>query len=623
VGNSWNYYWSGYSVRLLAGGTVIAEDNNTLWPDYMLWVTSTVVYTYDPGDSGLVGQPLEIRLLNLGIDVDGRPGETVGVEFDNVTLSYVAGAEPGITIPVDPNSDLAAANALANPGDTILFAEGIYDITSQIEIKDGVTYQGAGPGLTIIDGNDTTRAFVGWGDRSFNEDNENANDSGPKDWVLEGMTIQNCVADTNDRFSYTGAAYNLKTNFVTLDVNESGGLDSNEANGQVGGIRLAGADGTEGNEDDDLHRFVHIDVDASGEISAAELDAQLLVHEDEFGDQAGDGGAIFIGNQAVGTIQNCDFLANHTPVEGDGDDGGAINITGLSIITINDCWFDGNYACSPTGVAEDGADGDGGHIKVQGSSASALTPGTTLIANNCVFLNGRAEDDAGAVQSNGDGSVVRLDSCWFEGNTSWDNGNVCQFADSKQHEVTVTNCVFINNITIPDNSPDRMIETKRNSKFINCTFVGNIQEDQDLIYNNTNTEDTDGDGVDDETADVTQVINCIFANNVVGSGDDILGSRNADFTIAATNCLFFGNTLQNGNAADNTQRPAEETGSILDDPLLDTEYVPGAGSPAIDAGLDLATIGITLLTDYNGAARPQGAAFDIGAFEVVAAPPAE
>jgi len=48
VGNSYAYYWSGYSVQLLAGGTVIAEDNNTWWPeDYMLWDTSTVEYSYD------------------------------------------------------------------------------------------------------------------------------------------------------------------------------------------------------------------------------------------------------------------------------------------------------------------------------------------------------------------------------------------------------------------------------------------------------------------------------------------------------------------------------------------------------------------------------------------------
>jgi hypothetical protein len=90
IGNSWYYYFSGYSVQLLAGGVVIAEDNDTLWPDYYKWATSAVVYTYDPADSALVGQPLEIRLLNLGLDKDSPPAdEVVGVEFDNVSLSYV------------------------------------------------------------------------------------------------------------------------------------------------------------------------------------------------------------------------------------------------------------------------------------------------------------------------------------------------------------------------------------------------------------------------------------------------------------------------------------------------------------------------------------------------------
>jgi len=85
VGNSWAYYYSGYSVQLLAGGTVIAEDYDSVWPDYMLWDTSTVEYAYKVADSGLVGEPLEIRLLNLGLDKD--PSDTVGVEFDNVILT--------------------------------------------------------------------------------------------------------------------------------------------------------------------------------------------------------------------------------------------------------------------------------------------------------------------------------------------------------------------------------------------------------------------------------------------------------------------------------------------------------------------------------------------------------
>ena len=94
MGNSYFYYFAGYSVQLLAGGTVIAEDNDTLWPEYQKWATSTVQYTYDSADSALVGQPLEIRLLNLGLDKDNPPDNTVGVEFDNVTLSYVNGTEP-------------------------------------------------------------------------------------------------------------------------------------------------------------------------------------------------------------------------------------------------------------------------------------------------------------------------------------------------------------------------------------------------------------------------------------------------------------------------------------------------------------------------------------------------
>jgi len=103
VGNSWEYYYSGYSVQLLAGGIVIAEDYDTVWPDYMLWATSTVAYTYDPADSALVGQPLEIRLLNLGLDKDNPPaGDVVGVEFDNVILTSVtAPTAPDVYAGVD------------------------------------------------------------------------------------------------------------------------------------------------------------------------------------------------------------------------------------------------------------------------------------------------------------------------------------------------------------------------------------------------------------------------------------------------------------------------------------------------------------------------------------------
>ncbi len=97
VGNAYDYYFPGYAVQLLAGGTVIAEDNNTLHPAWEEWATSTVGYSYDPVHAALVGQPLEIRLLALGLDPEGG-GTDVEVEFDNVRLTALSSAavpEPG------------------------------------------------------------------------------------------------------------------------------------------------------------------------------------------------------------------------------------------------------------------------------------------------------------------------------------------------------------------------------------------------------------------------------------------------------------------------------------------------------------------------------------------------
>ncbi len=64
----------------------------------------------------------------------------------------------------------------------------------------------------------------------------------------------------------------------------------------------------------------------------------------------------------------------------------------------------------------------------------------------------------------------------------------------------------------------------------------------------------------------------------------------------------------------------QDSNSIHADPLLNADLTLQPASPCIDAGKSLTTV----QTDYNGTARPQGAAYDIGAFEAPAwlvAPP--
>lgn len=78
----------GYRVELLAGGSVIASDNNTLAPAEGEFLTSTVTFTTgaNPG-SGSLG----IRLLNLN-------GPGIEVNFDDVRLDATAVPEPSAVV---------------------------------------------------------------------------------------------------------------------------------------------------------------------------------------------------------------------------------------------------------------------------------------------------------------------------------------------------------------------------------------------------------------------------------------------------------------------------------------------------------------------------------------------
>ncbi len=116
VGNT-DYYaaFPGYRIELLAGGalgppadsypgevtggTLLVADNNLTPPAEDTFVTVTLSHTTGPSDP-LVGQPLQIRLINL----DGGPGplNEHEVEFDAVSLTAVA---VDVRIPGDANDN--------------------------------------------------------------------------------------------------------------------------------------------------------------------------------------------------------------------------------------------------------------------------------------------------------------------------------------------------------------------------------------------------------------------------------------------------------------------------------------------------------------------------------------
>lgn len=86
----------GYRIDLMAGGTVLASDNNSLadspFPEGTFALSTTV---YDsPSFGGLIGQQLSIRLVNLNQTADVPSGANLEVDFDDISLTAVAIPEP-------------------------------------------------------------------------------------------------------------------------------------------------------------------------------------------------------------------------------------------------------------------------------------------------------------------------------------------------------------------------------------------------------------------------------------------------------------------------------------------------------------------------------------------------
>lgn len=118
----------GYRIQLLAGATVLAEDNNSQAIAEDGVITATANYTYNPANAGLAGQPLEIRLLSKGL------AGSQEVAFDDVRLTATladpaanAGGPYEVAIP-DGTLSLNGSNSLPANGQSIVSWE--WDLTN-------------------------------------------------------------------------------------------------------------------------------------------------------------------------------------------------------------------------------------------------------------------------------------------------------------------------------------------------------------------------------------------------------------------------------------------------------------------------------------------------------------
>jgi parallel beta-helix repeat protein len=115
----------------------------------------------------------------------------------------------------------------------------------------------------------------------------------------------------------------------------------------------------------------------------------------------------------------------------------------------------------------------------------------------------------------------------------------------------------------------------------------------------------------------------VYNNTVYGNAGAAINISAADNTVM-TNNLLFGNLtaiLDNDNNPTTTgsNNLCDSGGvgcSLISDPLFAnvsmSDFHLQAGSPAIDSGFNLAGI---VPADFDGVPRPQGSAYDVGAYE--------
>jgi parallel beta-helix repeat protein len=554
----------------------------------------------------------------------------------NTTLDEVTPGDGKLSL----REAITKANALAN-ADTIVVPAGVYKIaltgagenanaTGDFDIHDAVTIQGAGAGLTIIDGQQEDRVLHVLG-------------SAPSSIkvVLQGLTIRNGSAVSGGGIEVGNA------NLVVRDCAVTG----NRASDNGGGIANFDEPGT---GDITLVRTtVNRNVSRLGGGGLIVGGNSVLTVKDSavrhnIGTSGGgiDAGTVTLSNSNVSgnegsglggggikastaTLTNCTVSGN--VVSGIGSGGGGINAI---TATLTNCTISGNSTL--------GSSGNGGGI----SAATATLTGCTVSGNTAAAGGG------GLIAT-----TVTLTRCTVSGNTANGNGGGIAAATA-----TLTNSTVSGNSSITGGGGG--INAVTTATLTNCTVSGNLAksggggiDSADVTLTNTTISSNTappgaGGGLRVTGAGTNTILNCTIAENTAHTGGGVFvsgGTLNIKNTIVALNLIdstgsgpdlsgAFTSQGHNliGDGTSSTGFTNGGNGDLVGDNInpIDPKLGPLqnnggptktmallAGSRAIDAGDNAGVVLVAF--DQRGAGFPRKkdgngdgiAVVDIGAFE--------
>jgi hypothetical protein len=266
--------------------------------------------------------------------------------------------------------------------------------------------------------------------------------------------------------------------------------------------------------------------------------------------------------------------------------GGGMHNSYNSVATIQNCTFMYNVSNS-----------DGGGLSNY-ENALALVSLSTFAGNT-------ADNDGGGIFNRE--ATLYLSTSTIKENTTSRSQGAGLYND--RSTVDISKCYILNN-TAQNSNGGGMHNEESTTTLTNCVVVGNGANNEGGAMKN----------VDSSTV---TIINSTFTANTATTGGALFNQRNSSPTI--TNCIMWGNGTEIHNADSNcvpvvTYSDVEGgytgVGNIDADPLFvnaPTDVSPVVGSPCIDSGTTT-----SVSDDIVHVARPQGGAYDMGAYECVA-----
>ena len=499
-------------------------------------------------------------------------------------------------------------------------AKGTYYLTGVVTLKGGVSIYGGFAGTvgetvatrtknstdkwdftnpTIIDGSVSgTKTYIAFTGGSATTT------------IIDGLTIQNC---TNGATNTSGAAAKIAGAGTTMQNCIVTGCT---ATGTATTGASAGVTLTNGTVKDS---YIHHNTSSANgtnsggitvygnncTVSGCKIDNNANTYS-----TTADGGGMFLYSSTSGvSISNCSF-SNNSATRNGGGISSYITATNASAISISNCTLTSNTA---------GGSGGGAYLSSSIASNIYNISGCTFTSNSSAVASGSTAGGGAMLLTT---CAFNIDKCTFTGNyTTLSSGGAITIPASSS--CAISNSKFLGNTAGSTTaSSGSAIYCKSNYTANNCLIADNVGTMPINFYTSTA---------------VSTFQNCTFANNLTAAGATApisllnIGAGPTYPKYVFSNCLFYKVSAFSGQTNPTTTTCASDIAlsTISINTITAADFVDASNatvanrnyqlsstSLALNVGTDLTSATYPVTKDILDVARPQGGAYDIGAYEL-------